>query len=70
MGRLEPAAQRLEEELADLTAAIEFVRDHNDLDVDWMTKRAAAKRERFERWHAEHLASPADPSDSVIDAAA
>lgn len=42
---------RLEEELADLTAAITFVARHNDLDEASMQKRADAKLARFAEWH-------------------
>lgn len=45
---------RLVDELADLRAAIGFVVEHNGLDADRMDERTAAKRARFEGWHAEH----------------
>lgn len=55
--------ERLEDELADLTAAIEFVRDHSDLDTDRMAERTAKKRALFEGWHAENL--PVDPGGLI-----
>lgn len=43
----------LSEELGDLLAAIHFVMDHNDgdLDGDSILDREQAKRRLFERWH-------------------
>lgn len=46
---------RLEEELGDLTAAINFVIDHNALDRVAVMTRAARKRILFEQWHIETL---------------
>jgi NTP pyrophosphatase (non-canonical NTP hydrolase) len=43
--------ERLADELGDLIAAIEFVEDHNQLDVDRIRQRIAAKRALFEQWH-------------------
>ena len=45
--------ERLEEEIADLSAAIEFVVDKRDLDLAKMTVRASEKRRLFEKWHEE-----------------
>lgn len=42
---------RLENELADLQAAIAFVCRVNELDHDRMATRFAKKMVRFERWH-------------------
>lgn len=42
---------RLEDELADLEAAIAFVLEHNDLDADRVAERRAAKLRQFRDWH-------------------
>ncbi len=42
---------RLEEELADLTAAIAFVTSRNKLDYVAIQKRAAEKLTKFGDWH-------------------
>lgn len=42
---------RLEDELADLTAAILFVREMNALDGERFDERVQKKLERFRRWH-------------------
>ncbi len=44
---------RLEEELADLTAAIAFVTSRNKLDHEVIQKRASAKLALFGDWHEE-----------------
>lgn len=44
--------QRLEDELADLQAAIMFVREVNCLDSDRHDQRVAKKLARFRAWHA------------------
>jgi len=44
---------RLEEELADLTAAIAFVTSRNKLDYEAIQKRASAKLAKFGEWHEE-----------------
>lgn len=43
--------ERLEDELADLQAAIEFVACHNDLDDQRMRERIDRKIELFNEWH-------------------
>lgn len=42
---------RLSEEIADVTAAICFVVQHNNLDVEAIEKRVQAKFALFEKWH-------------------
>ena len=44
---------RLEEELADLQAAISFVVEKNDLDKDRITQRKQAKLQQFCKWHRD-----------------
>jgi len=44
---------RLEEELADLTAAIAFVTSRNKLDYAGIQKRAMVKLAKFGEWHEE-----------------
>lgn len=46
--------ERLEDELADVQAAIWFVTEQNRLDDDRMQRRAEGKLALFRRWHAEH----------------
>jgi NTP pyrophosphatase (non-canonical NTP hydrolase) len=46
--------QRLEEELADLQAAIGFVIGHCDLDVSVITERATRKILQFSSWHTSN----------------
>lgn len=45
---------RMEEELADLTAAIDFFRIHNNFCP--MTKRYVEKMQRFQEWHEKQKA--------------
>lgn len=45
--------ERLEDELADLSAAIEFVTTTHGLDRDRMSERQAMKLERFKHWSIE-----------------
>jgi len=42
---------RLEEEVADLTAALAFVGQVNNLDIHRVEVRAAEKLELFHKWH-------------------
>lgn len=42
--------KRLEEEIADVIAAANFVRNKNNLDSDFIIKRAKEKLEMFEYW--------------------
>lgn len=44
--------KRLEDELADLQAAIEFVVCHNELDAGRIGRRVDEKIELFNKWHA------------------
>ncbi len=46
--------ERLQEELADLYAAIEFVVACNALDSDTIDRRAEQKYNRYYDWHGEH----------------
>lgn len=45
--------QRLEEEIGDLLAAIEFARHHCELDEMAIQRRARIKVARFDEWHLE-----------------
>lgn len=58
---------RLIEEVADLTAAIEFVTQACVFDWDEINDRAGAKRLLFERWHREQRGLP-DPGRFEIPA--
>ncbi len=49
---------RLQEELADLTAAIVFVVEKNGLDVNALTSRTEEKLELFKQWHEKPLDPP------------
>lgn len=44
---------RLEEEIADLTAACDFVRQVNGLDQERIASRVQEKLALFKKWHAE-----------------
>jgi NTP pyrophosphatase (non-canonical NTP hydrolase) len=46
-------ADRLEEELGDLSAAIDYVTKANDLDSAAIDRRAMAKLALFGQWHVE-----------------
>lgn len=43
--------QRIEDELADLMAACQFVIDHNNLDAEAIKRRADQKLALFAEWH-------------------
>lgn len=45
-----PLKERLEDEMADVMAAIHFVRGKFDLDLDRMAKREDLKLKRFREW--------------------
>lgn len=45
--------ERMEDELADLAAAMIFFRRKNNLDNGRMSRRVKAKLELFEKWHAD-----------------
>lgn len=49
--------KRLEDELADLQAAIEFVACHNELDAGRIGRRVDEKIALFNKWHKEQTAS-------------
>lgn len=49
---------RIQEEIGDLVAAIAFVGEHNDLDLESVEERIEKKSELFEKWHEEHLDGP------------
>lgn len=51
---------RLEDELADLLAAIAFVQDHNGLDKVRIAYRVVERTQRFRNWHSTELAKCAD----------
>lgn len=44
---------RVEDELADLMAAMAFVIEHQELDFDKIQERARMKKGVFEEWHSE-----------------
>lgn len=44
---------RLEEEIADLVAAVQFMTERGAIDGDHIRRRAARKLETFTRWHHE-----------------
>lgn len=54
---------RLEDELADLQAAILFVRKHNNLNYRKIEKRIIKKFDKFERWHF-NIQAGRDPNDN------
>lgn len=58
-----PIALRIEEEMADVQAAIEFVTKQLGLDVDHIEARTWRKINTFETWHANKS------SDTGIDRA-
>lgn len=45
--------ERLEEEVADVMAAIAFVIHRNDLDINRILERKERKSKLFDRWHRE-----------------
>jgi NTP pyrophosphatase (non-canonical NTP hydrolase) len=45
--------ESLENELADLMAAIDFIGDHCEIDTARISNRAEVKRALFEKWHQE-----------------
>jgi NTP pyrophosphatase (non-canonical NTP hydrolase) len=49
-----PLNLRLEDEMADLMAAMIFVAHKNGCDLERMVDRSAAKLTLFEQWHIEH----------------
>ncbi len=55
--------QRLEEELADLEAAILFLKQHNELDTGAIAVRVAKKLALFNQWHRAPAPLPAPPSE-------
>jgi hypothetical protein len=44
------------DEVADLTAALEYMAAHNPVNAERFKRRADAKRRLFEQWHAEERA--------------
>lgn len=58
-----PLSRRLEDEMADVSAAIEFVADKLRLDWNRIWHRRGEKRERFEKWDAIP-----DNNDTGVDA--
>jgi NTP pyrophosphatase (non-canonical NTP hydrolase) len=59
-------AERLEDELGDLTAAIDFVTFHVGLLRSRIAQRAEEKFDTFERWHAEGDPPPDKPSRFLV----
>lgn len=47
--------RRMEEEIADVRAASEFVIDENDLDRDFIEERTQMKLKKFRRWKKRNL---------------
>lgn len=52
-----PLNERLQNEMADVIAAIEFVIKHSGLDRQAVATRAAVKFDLFEAWHAKQTAN-------------
>lgn len=50
--------EKLQEELADLWAAMTFVIKHNDVNIDIIGARMRSKLETFEAWHAGQSKAP------------
>lgn len=50
--------ERLESELGDLLAAIEFMIEHSPLSTEHINTRCLEKRETFRRWHKACLEKP------------
>jgi hypothetical protein len=50
--------ERLEEEMGDVLAAIDFVVSRTDLDVGRIATRRRTKLATFQRWHAEQVPLP------------
>lgn len=48
-----PLLERLEDEAADVTAALAFVSQTHGMNTDRVKRRAAVKLVRFQRWHAD-----------------
>lgn len=58
--------ERLQDELGDAIAAIDFIVAHNDLDAGVIALRAEHKRGLFERWHTAEPPLPAqEPSPNL-----
>lgn len=53
---------RIENELGDLSAAMNFVIDENDLDFEAITRRGKKKLKKFRKWH-ENIQAGRDPND-------
>lgn len=45
--------ERLQEEIGDVLAAIDYAIQHNELDQEFIQQRQKQKRELFEKWHEE-----------------
>lgn len=63
-------ADRLVEELGDLSAAIEFVVDTNDIEWSAVSSRWRSKLATFHQWHREQarpVSSPSEPTPPVFD---
>jgi NTP pyrophosphatase (non-canonical NTP hydrolase) len=50
---------RIEDELADVYAAVKFVIDHNDIDEEYVLARADKKVRQFNEWHEAQKARAA-----------
>jgi NTP pyrophosphatase (non-canonical NTP hydrolase) len=48
-----PLRERIENELADLSAALIFVAQHNAFDQEKINRRVKYKLARFENWHVQ-----------------
>ena len=53
--------ERLQEELGDLMAAVEFVMKHNGLDCMAIHSRASRKIKQFDEWHDQQRAKGESP---------
>lgn len=47
-------AERLSDELADVTASIRFLTEQNNLDAQRITERAERKLAQYRQWHQAH----------------
>lgn len=59
--------KELEDEMADVLAAINFVDRHNDLHSEHIAGRAHAKVILFEQWHGRYQASPIGSLATEVD---
>ena len=56
---------RLEEEIADVLAACQYVIEHNGLDRGSISARVQKKRTLFEKWHVEQGGDPTHEPQAI-----